>query len=367
MANEPTSPQLEDHDLCNTRHPRANVKMPAVLPPLDEQEYNDPQMPLAHLDSDNNAIFYLMNSPFFDGASNNSAVYSTAQGHPNGMQLLNDRPTYEAELRKYNAGLQFIVAGEPKAEGQPWLIQRQRKVLNRDGNPETVNEGNFYTQGTRLLMAPSLLDVVQARLLTVSTRMQQMAELSKNMSHWSPATGHTYLPPSYEPPKVETSISRIGSPTLAPTDPEASASQAQAKDTALDTTTSTTEFNEIDLLRSLHMTHHYGDEYMDENPLLGEPGAFVFANSRSHIDARNKAQEQASQASQASQLALKTDTEPISVAPSAMATPKGIATPMALDAPSRKGSVVGLPTEVKKKRRKSKGLASPTTPAGPAL
>ncbi|KAJ4983368.1 mediator of rna polymerase ii transcription subunit 6 [Stagonosporopsis vannaccii] len=343
--------------------------MPAVLPPLDEQEYVDPQMPLAHLDSDNNAIFYLMNSPFFDGASNNSAVYSTAQGHPNGMQLLNDRPTYEAELRKYNAGLQFIVAGEPKAEGQPWLIQRQRKVLNRDGNPETVNEGNFYTQGTRLLMAPSLLDVVQARLLTVSTRMQQVAELSKNMSHWSPATGHTYLAPSYDLPKAETSASRIGSPTLAPTDPDVSASQSQTKDTtaALDSATSTTEFNDAFFLRSLHMTHRYGDEYMDENPLLGEPGAFIFTNSKSHIDARNKAQEQASQASQASQSALKTETQPASVAPSAVATPKGIATPMALDAPSRKGSVVGLPKEEKRKRRKSRGLASPTTPAGPTL
>lgn len=344
--------------------------MPAAIPPLDEQEYNDPQMPLAHLDSDNNAIFYLMNSPFFDGASNNSAVYSTAQGHPNGMQLLNDRPTYEAELRKYNAGLQFIVAGEPKAEGQPWLIQRQRKALNRDGNPETVNEGNFYTQGTRLLMAPSLLDVVQARLLTVSTRIQQMAELSKNMSHWSPATGHTYLPPSYDPPKADTSASRIGSragsPILAPTDPDAAGSQSQSKD-ATAALASTTEFNDHFFLSSLRTTHEWGHEYMDENPLLGEPGAFVFTNSRSHIDARNKAQEQASQASQASQSALKTDTQPASVAPSAMATPKGIATPMALDAPSRKGSVVGLPKEERRKRRKSKGLASPTTPAPPAL
>lgn len=352
---------------------RLPFTMPAVIPPLDEQEYVDPQMPLAHLDSDNNAIFYLMNSPFFDGASNNSAVYASAQGAPNGMQMLNDRPTYESELRKYNAGLQFIVAGEPKAEGQPWLIQRQRKVQNRDGNNETVNEGNFYTQGTRMLMAPSLLDVVQARLLTVSTRMQQMAELSKNMSHWSPATGHTYLPPSYEPPKTGASASRIGSrlgsPTLAPTDPDAPASQSQTKDgtAAIDPTASTTEFNDLFFLKSLEDTHYYGDEFMDENPLLGEPGAFVFTNSKSHIDARNKAQEQANLASQASQSALKTDTQPTSVVPSAMATPKGIATPMALDAPSRKGSVVGLPDKEKKKRRKSKGPASPVTPTAPAL
>lgn len=347
--------------------------MPAQIPPLDEQEYADPQMPLAHLDSDNNIIFYLMNSPFFEAQSNNSAVYNTAQGHPNGMQLLNHRPTYETELKKYNSGLQFIVAGEPKGEGQPWLIQRQHKVENREtGNPETVAEGNYYTQGTRLLMAPSLLDVVQARLLTVSTRMQQMAELSKNMTHWSPATGHTYMPPSFEPTKAANTASRIGSPTLGPADASASASQPQSKDvaSAIDTAASTTQFSDDLFMYSLNLTHAYGDEYMDENPLLGEPGAFVFANSKSHVDARNKAQEQAiqaSQASQASQPTTKTETQPTSVAPSAAATPKGVTMPLTLGAPSRKGSVVGLPKEEKRKRRKSKGLTSPTTPAGPAL
>lgn len=359
--------------------------MPAAIPPLDEQEYVDPQMPLAHLDADNNAIFHLMNSPFFDGASNNSAVYSTAQAHPNGMQLLNDRPTYEAELRKYNAGLQYMVAAEPKAEGQPWLIQRQRKVLDVNGNPDTVNEGNFYTQGTRLLMAPSMLDVVQARLLTVATRMQQMAELAKNMSHWSPATGHTYLPPSYELAKATDTASRTGSraasPMLAPADlPDAAASQATAKDgttTAASAAPGDVGFNDAFFLHSLHLTHAYGDEHMDANPLLGEPGAFVFANSRSHIDARNKAaQDQATAASQtpASQPVRAESAAPGSVAPSVAATPRGGATPMVLDAPSRKGSVVGgvggkeKDKEERRRRRKSRGLASPispTTPAGP--
>ena len=218
-------------------------------------------------------------------------------------------------------------------------------------------------------MAPSLLDVVQARLLTVSTRMQQMAELSKNMSHWSPATGHTYMPPSFEPTKAATTTSRVGSPTLGPTDLSASASQSQSKDaaSAIDTAASTTQFSDDLFMYSLNLTHAYGDEYMDENPLLGEPGAFVFANSKSHVDARNKAQEQAIQASQASQPTIKTETQPTSVAPSAATTPKGAAMSITLGAPSRKGSVVGLPKEEKRRRRKSKGLTSPTTPAGPAL
>ena len=348
--------------------------MPAVIPPLDEQEYVDPQMPLAHLDADNNAIFHLMNSPFFDGASNNSAVYSNAQIHPNGMQLLNDRPTYEAELRKYNTGLQYIVAAEPKAEGQPWLIQRQRKVLDTNGNPDTVNEGNFYTQGTRLLMAPSMLDVVQARLLTVATRMQHMAELAKNMSHWSPATGHTYLPASHELAKATDTASRAGSraasPLLAPADlPDAAASQATAKDSSAAAATAAAPadagFNDAFFLHSLHLTHAYGDEHMDANPLLGEPGAFVFSNSRSHIDARNRAAQD--QAAAAAHTPAPQPVRAESAAPSAAATPRGGATPVVLDAPSRKGSVVGgAGKEERRRRRKSRGLTSPTSPTTPA-
>jgi mediator of RNA polymerase II transcription subunit 6 len=289
------------------------------------------------------------------------------------MQMLNDRAVFEAELRKHHDGLQFVVAAEPQGDGQPWLIQRQNIVVDSDTRrPETAVEGNWYTQGSRILMAPSLLDVVQSRLLTVSTRMQRMAELAQNMSHWSPATGHTYLPPTYDVPKQASTASRAGSPVLAPTDPDApSQSQSQSQSQpqpSLDPTTAAAHFSDDLFMRSLNLTHAYGNEYMDENPLQGEPGAFVFANSRSHVDARNKADEHASQLSQQT---VPADSQLPSVAPSVVATPRtvatprAVATPLALDAPSRKGSVAGLPKdkEEKRKRRKSRGLASPTTPS----
>lgn len=185
------------------------------------------------------------------------------------------------------------------------------------------------------------------------------------MAHWTAATGYSALPPSYEAPKAAATASRVGSPTLAPTDPDAAASQSQAQ--PADVPASTEEFSDALFLQSLNLTNAFGDEYMDENPLIGEPGAFVFEKTRNAVDARNKAQEQTAQAAQAVQLNVsKTDTQPPSTAPSVAPTPKGAATPAGIEAHSRKGSIASIPKDKKRERRKSKGLASPTTPGPPS-
>jgi mediator of RNA polymerase II transcription subunit 6 len=181
------------------------------------------------------------------------------------------------------------------------------------------------------------------------------------MTHWSPASGHSYFPSTYEAPKA-TTASRIGSPTLAPTDPDQPEDAATTQPT--DPAEATAEFSDALFMQSLMLTNRYGDEYMDENPLKGEPGNFVFTNTRNAVDERNKAQEQSAQAASSQPTAPKLDTRPPSVAPSVAATPKGAATPTAPEAHSRKGSVA-LPKEKKRERRKSKGLASPTTPGVP--
>jgi mediator of RNA polymerase II transcription subunit 6 len=127
---------------------------------------------------------------------------------------------------------------------------------------------------------------------------------------------------------------------------------------------SETEFSDALFMHSLNLTNAYGDEYMDENPLNGEPGGFVFEGTRTAVNARNKAQEQAAQATQnAPAAALIIDTQLPSVAPSAVATPKTIATPAAVEAISRKGSVAPAPKKKKDRRKSQGGLVSPTTPS----
>ena len=209
--------------------------------------------------------------------------------------------------------------------------------------------------------------------------MQQMAEISKNMTHWTPATGYSYFPPSYETAKAAATVSRVGSPTLAPADHDVAGSQPQgtgaaAAVAAADVTASATEFSDALFMHSLNLTNAYGDEYMDENPLKGEPGAFVFEGTKTAVHARNKAQEQ--QAAQTAQMAqpapttttttaLKIDTATPSVAPSAVATPKGAATPAATEGHSRKNSVAPGSKKKKDRRKSQAGLASPTTPSVP--
>ncbi|KAF2854986.1 hypothetical protein T440DRAFT_464301 [Plenodomus tracheiphilus IPT5] len=346
--------------------------MAPQTPPLDEQEFDQPALiaglPGQHLNVGNNLFWYFTSSPWFEPQSINISVFQNVQLLPDGQQIMGDRALWEERLRAVSAGTQFIAAAEPQGDGQPWVLQRQNKRHNdQTSQLETHVEGNWYTQGTRVLMAPSLLDVVQSRLLTISTRMQQMADLSKNMTHWSPATGYSYYPPSHEAAKPAAPTSRIGSPTLAPADPDAALSQgATTTAPAAETLASTADFSDALFMQSLNLTEKYGDEFMDENPLKGEPGAFVFENTKTAVDARNKAQDQAAQASQTAPTtaaALRTETRPPSIAPSAAQTPGAVGTPAALEAHSRKGSVAPASKKKDKNRRKSQpGLASPTTP-----
>ncbi|KAI2485234.1 MED6-domain-containing protein [Pyrenophora tritici-repentis] len=319
--------------------------MPPPIPPPDEQEFDQPQIIAGLLHPDlhagNNVFWYFTSSPWFEAECLNINVWlNVRQNDPaTAEQIMNDRKLWQQRLDDQPIGTQYVLAGEGQGEGHPWLLQRQNKVsVIKDDKEqiETFVEGNYYTHGTKMLMAPSLLDIIQSRLLTVSTRMQQMAELSKNMTHWTPATGYSYFPPSYEATKAAT--------------------------------TATTEFSDMLFLQSLNLTNAYGDEYMDENPLKGEPGAFVFEGTKTAVSARNKAQEQAAQATQ--QLppaaALKIDTQTASALPSAAPTPKGGATPGAAPGtPGSKGSVGPAPKKKKDRRKSQGGLTSPTTPSVP--
>ncbi|KAF1830097.1 hypothetical protein BDW02DRAFT_115450 [Decorospora gaudefroyi] len=351
--------------------------MPPPIPPPDEQEFDQPHLigglPNAHLHAGNNLFWYFTSSPWFEPSCININVYlNVRQNDPTtAEQIMNDRKLWQERLNGVPVGTQFVLSGEGQAEGHPWLLQRQNKVEvteNGQSRIDTLVEGNFYTHGSKMFMAPSFLDIIQSRMLTVSTRMQQMAELSKNMTHWTPATGYSYFPPSYEAPKAAATASRVASPTLAPTEPEVASSQSQGAGAgagaaqATDAIASTTDFSDALFMHSLNLTNTFGDEYMDENPLRGEPGAFVFEGTRTAVNARNKAQEQAAQLT-TQPAPLKLDTQPPSVAPSVAPTPAPV--PAVVEAHSRKGSIAPAPKKKKDRRKSQAGLASPTTPSVP--
>ncbi|KAF2688414.1 hypothetical protein K458DRAFT_414175 [Lentithecium fluviatile CBS 122367] len=340
----------------------------------------------------NSVLWYFYNSPFFDRTANNTALINQLQTNPDGVAIMSDRRAFEAQLAKFTHGAQYVCVAEPQAPGQPYVIQKQFKTQDPEtGRPVTEVQATYYTQGTKIFMAPSLLDVVQSRLLTTATQLQEAYSLSKNLSQFAPGTGHSYLPPSYELPKAAATASRIGSPTLTATEaPDAPVSQSQSQSQTqrpTEASEATDAFSDTLFLQSLHYTNEYYNEFMDENPLQGEPGAFVYTNTYGAVDARNKAlekhQEQEAQKQQkaaqqtasaggASTTDVNVKREGASTGNSGAATPKtGVAgTPAAAVAtmgePGRKASVAsGLP---KVKRKKSRGLGTtPVTPTAPGF
>jgi mediator of RNA polymerase II transcription subunit 6 len=143
--------------------------MPPKVPLLDEQDFNVPPLleglPDQSIDSSNNFCWYFHSSQFYEPQCNNSAILAAHRDDPPTNWVIHDRKEFEKRLKSIGRSTQFVVAAEPQAEGQPWLYQRQNGVEDVEGKVEWAVEGNWYNQGTRILMAPSLLDVVRARLV----------------------------------------------------------------------------------------------------------------------------------------------------------------------------------------------------------
>jgi mediator of RNA polymerase II transcription subunit 6 len=139
---------------------------------LDEQDFNQPACLIDLKDQDinkaHNFSWYFYSSQFNEPQSNNTAVLNVHKFDPPTYYVIHDRKEFESRVLGIPTGLQFIVAGEPQGEGQgqPWLMQRQNRIANEpERRVDTYVEGNWYNVGTRILMAPSLLDVVRARLV----------------------------------------------------------------------------------------------------------------------------------------------------------------------------------------------------------
>jgi hypothetical protein len=160
----------------STLQQHAAAKMAPALAPPDEQEFDQPGIigtfPVPDLHAGNNLFFYFTSSPWFEPQCNNISVWSNVRlNDPSTAEhIMNDRKLWQDRLDAIRLGTQYVLAGEGQGEGHPWLLQRQNKVevTEKDGDEakvETVVEGNYYTHGSKMLMAPSLRDILQSRLV----------------------------------------------------------------------------------------------------------------------------------------------------------------------------------------------------------
>lgn len=111
-----------------------------------------------------------------------------------------------------------------------------------------------------------------------------MVSIASTLLDFTPALGHTYLPLTQTPGTdlQASQSSRSGTP-LQPTGTPKPQTQdsSSSKGTTASKLTAYEDIQGTQLLEaSYELLLRYGNEYMDENPLIGEPGSFKLSKTR---------------------------------------------------------------------------------------
>lgn len=95
--------------------------------------------------------------------------------------------------------------------------------------------------------------------------------------------GHTYLPPGVRSKEgagtSQASQSKEATPMPDASFPTTESSQATSKSSLGGSTTSSNYQDTRSLAESFSLLTRYGDEFMDESPLVGEPGSFILSRT----------------------------------------------------------------------------------------
>ncbi|KAF1990172.1 MED6-domain-containing protein [Aulographum hederae CBS 113979] len=340
-----------------------------------------------------NGVYHYFNmTPKIDLQSNFSVVLAQSGTNASMMHLQRDRGAFEEHLKSMS-GIEYMIIDEPKtveeeAEGVYVIHKRMRRKVAGEEDQLSVL-ACYYLIGEGIYRAPSIEQMLSARILNISSLLQRYAEIAAHLAHFSPAHGHSYIPPSNKPTKrlFDGSGTRAGTPTPEPSQSNAapsfqrSLSQQPAHQTAAADQPDPTSTSL--LAESFNLALAYGDEYLDENPLIGEPGAFVFSKSSQQMAAERERERLQEELLEKQELAKqgKSGLNPNATAAEnmAMATEEvPLAELKTTDLPpvGRKGSEGKTPVsagtgaaakvkeEMRTKRRKSRPGTTPGTPAG---
>lgn len=254
-------------------------------------------------------------------------------------------------------GLEYMIVDgpdprKPDTQGNPvWVIRGQTRQKER-GQPDQITiKGTYYAVGENIYQAPSLYDILKNGLDFVTLQLKELFDSAYEMQHFSPAEGYTYIKPDTKKSVTaggSAATSRAGSPEA-----DTASQQLEHVEKGLEDKEPPPGDDTL-LWDSLQKTNIYTDEYMDENPLQGEPGTFFFTSTADHVRQQaRRAQEAAAAAEASRQVSSRTS--------SAGTTPQP--PPIKTEGLPRKGSKATSPlSAAKAKRRKSK---APTSPSGP--
>ncbi|KAI9813794.1 MAG: Mediator of RNA polymerase II transcription subunit 6 [Pycnora praestabilis] len=280
------------------------------------------------------------------------------------FHLIQTREAFEGRLKTMQ-GVEFIVASEPSQVAQQnpgsagaentgvWVIRKQNRRKRQGNEDELTVQSSYFVVGENVYMAPSVGNVLGSRMLSTVTSLTKFLSIASSLPTFSPSSGYKYL---NEAPKALTAFASSQPSQLSKENTPMLDSQGQARSTK-DPLTSTTisAADQLELLaleRSFGLSLRYGNDYMDENPLVGEPGAFHFKSTHGHAQAPSQSQSKPPPV-------VKTSSPP---------TPQPKPSPSPTN--GRKGSKFidkspttpgGLP---KPKRRKSKAVGTVGNPTG---
>lgn len=237
----------------------------------------------------NNILFYFAESPFFDATSNNASLAIQANYNETLRHFVETREAFEGRLRTMQ-GLEFVVAYDPlQAAAQTetsfahepsniWVIRKQTRRKRAGIDDEVVVLSTYFVVGDCIYMAPSVANVVGNRILSAVSSLTSLLKTASSLPSFTPSHGHTYMPPAPKP--TDTSQPGAQSQQSKENTPMPDTDSAKTPLVGLQMTNAGAVFQDTkSFAESFGLLARYGEEFMDENPLVGEPGSFILSKS----------------------------------------------------------------------------------------
>ncbi|EEH41252.2 mediator of RNA polymerase II transcription subunit 6 [Paracoccidioides lutzii Pb01] len=258
--------------------------------PLEEITWRSPhhvQMMGGFLHS-NNILFYFAESPFFDATSNNASLAIQASYNENFRHFIETREAFEGRLKTMQ-GVEFMVL--PQEPSNVWVIRKQvRKKRASDDEIQVL--ATYFVVGDSVYMAPSVLKVIGSRMLSTVTSLTKALSVASPLPLFSPSYGHTYMPPvpkyldpsrpgqqSTQQSTANTPIPDLPAQSRAGTTPPLATTATTTTNAPSSLSQSTTMQDSRSFAEAFNLLSRYGDEFMDDAPLLGEPGSFIIGKA----------------------------------------------------------------------------------------
>ncbi|KAL8739825.1 MAG: hypothetical protein Q9190_007410 [Brigantiaea leucoxantha] len=229
--------------------------------------------------------------------------------NPDLLYLIQTRDAFEARLRTMQ-GLEFMVSHDPSEGGQKvehskvWVIRKQQRRKKVGAEDEITALSSYFVIGENVYMAPTVGSILSSRLLAIVSSLNSLLSTSATLPTFTSSTGHTYRPPPSKHPSLLSSASTSAINTQQQQHPISSTSKestplpgSSTQDSSQKPATSFSHHNnnninndhnllgeeqEEQLLSDSYRLYlRYGHEFMDENPLIGEPGSFILSKSQS--------------------------------------------------------------------------------------